>query len=192
MTPPRFTPSFSLLLLCWGLACGTAASQPAASGSSALIDTPAECKAFGGAWIARGAWQFACQAPWVREDCLKLGGAWTPLVGAPFDGICMAAVSLRATQRQCTDSGGTWGPPGSPMPLCQPGTAKPATAAVRDAPDADKACDSQTDCALGCVYRGPPAAEGTNVLGRCRANPRQRGCFSMVEKGRIAGSVCVD
>jgi hypothetical protein len=180
------------LLLCWIAACTVAIAQPAPPAAGPVaVDTPAECKAFGGAWVGHGTWQFACQAPWGRSDCLRLGGGWTPLFGAPDNGICIAAVSQSAVAKQCAQSGGNWGPAGSPMPLCRPGTGRPHVV-VRNAADANKVCDSTSDCTYGCAYTGPPVADGTNVLGRCRANPRQSGCFSMVDKGRVTGSICVE
>lgn len=145
---------------------------------------------FGGAWVARNHWQSACQVPWPRDECLRLGGGWTPLVGAPSGGICIAQVSQTAVARQCVEAGGEWGPPSSSMPYCQPGTSRQA--AVRAAPDANKACDSQSDCMYGCVYRGPPVSSGADVLGRCRANNARSGCHLMVEKGRLAGRICLD
>ena len=145
-----------------------------------------------GAWVQRGAWRRACQTAWAREECLPLGGEWSPLVGAPSGGVCMAQVSDAATARQCNDSGGSWGPPGSKMPYCQPATVTARAVPVRKAADANKLCDSQRDCTYGCVYEGPKVADGADVMGRCRATSQPKGCFSMVEKGRLAGRICVD
>jgi hypothetical protein len=158
----------------------------------AIVDTGAECKALGGAWVQRSGWYHACQTPWGREECLRLGGGWTPMVGAPANGVCVAALSDRATARQCTEAGGTWGPPGSAMPFCQPGTATAQAAPTRKAPDAGKACDSQRDCTYGCVYTGAPVAAGADVMGHCRADNKRSGCHEMVEKGRLAGRICLD
>jgi hypothetical protein len=180
-----------LLLGCW-LAAVPAWAQPAVAGQPAFVDSREECRTLGGAWVARDSgWQFACQVPWDRDECLRLGAAWTPLVGAPANGICIARVSDRATARQCTESGGSWGPPGSLMPFCQAGTARPVVA-VRKAPDAGKKCDSQRDCTYGCIYQGPQKADGADVIGTCRADNARKGCFSMVEKGRLAGRICLD
>jgi hypothetical protein len=181
-----------IVLLCLVLATSVAAAQPR-GGSPAMIDSAQECRSFGGAWVAQGrsGWQFACQAPWARDECLRLGGAWTPMFGAPFNGICIAQVSELATGRQCTAAGRSWGPAGSPMPLCMPASGR-VRPPVRKASDAGKTCDSQSDCSLGCVYNGPPAADGTNVLGHCRATDAPGGCFSMVEKGRLSGQICVN
>ena len=178
----------AILLALWLIACAAAWAQPAAT-SPAFIDSPEECVALGGAWLAnRSSWNAACQVPWVREDCLRLGGAWTPMRAALAGGVCVAQVSLQASARQCADSGGTWGPPGSSMPYCQAGTAK---AAVKAASDANKMCDSQSDCLYGCVYRGPPKPTGAQVMGHCRPTSQVEGCYSMVEKGRLAGSICM-
>jgi len=179
-----------LLLLIWLMTCAAAWAQAGAD-APAFVDSAEECSALGGAWLGkRGTWQAACQVPWARTECLRLGGAWTPLTGAPGGGICMAQVSLPATARQCTASGGSWGPPGSAMPFCQPGTLT-AKAPVRAASDANKACGSQSDCIYGCVYRGPPKLTGAEVNGNCRPTSQVEGCYSMVEKGRLAGSICM-
>jgi len=179
-------PALLLLFAAW-LCSAQGWAQPA-SGAVALIDTRQECAAFGGAWVASNAWQSSCQPPWGRAECLRLGGSWLPVVGAPLNGICVAQVSETATARQCTQAGGTWGPAGSPMPFCRQAVARRA---VTTASDAEKVCDSQNDCTYGCIYRGPPVADGTNVLGRCRPTNAPQGCYSMVEKGRLAGSICV-
>jgi hypothetical protein len=182
--------AFLVLALLLGLSTPGWAQAQAGAAAPAEVDTAAECRALGGAWILR-AWQGACQAPWAREECLRLGGAWTPLVGAPTGGLCMAAVSLAATARQCTDSGGNWGPPGSAMPFCEHRPGK-AAAQLRRAPDANKLCDSQSDCSQGCVYTGPDPKPGADVLGRCRADNAPGGCHWMVEAGRIAGRICMN
>jgi hypothetical protein len=181
-------PAFALFAALW-LVCGSAWAQARAAGE-AFVDSREECTALGGAWLSnRGTFLAACQVPWRREECLRLGGAWSPLAAAPDDGVCVAPVSQAATARQCTSSGGTWGPPGSAMPFCQPGPAR-AAAPARPASDANKVCESQTQCIYGCVYRGPEALSGAEVKGRCRATPQVSGCDSMVDKGRLAGTIC--
>lgn len=172
------------------LACGAWAQS--AGPKPLLIDTAEECTALQGAWVGRGNWQRACQTPWGQDECLRLGAGWTPHVGAPLGGVCMARVSEAATGRQCIAAGGTWGPPGSRMPYCQAGTAAAKPVPVRKAADANKLCDSQRDCSYGCVYEGPKVADGADVMGRCRATSAAKGCFNMVEKGRLAGRICVD
>ena len=179
------------LLLTWLMAAGAAWSQSTASSSTSFVDSADECTHLGGAWLGkRGNWQAACQVPWARTECLRLGGAWTPMRAAPGGGVCMAQVSLAAAARQCTASGGSWGPPGSAMPYCQAGTGI-AKAPVKAASDANKACGSQSDCIYGCVYRGPPKPTGMEVKGQCRPTSQVEGCYSMVEKGRLAGSICM-
>jgi hypothetical protein len=176
-----------LLLLAW-LSVAAAQAQPAAS-SPAFVDSADECATLGGAWLGkRDTWQAACQVPWARTECLRLGGAWSPMQAAPGGGVCIAQVSLAAAAHQCTDAGGTWGPPGSSMPYCQPGTAKPP---IRAASDANKICNGQSDCLYGCVYRGPPKPTGAEVKGQCRPTSQVEGCYSMVDKGRLAGSICM-
>jgi hypothetical protein len=178
-----------MLLLSW-LFAGVAWAQPAPS-ATAFIDSREECAALGGAWLAnRGTWKATCQVPWAREECLRLGGAWTPMRGAPAGGMCIGQVSPGATARQCAQSGGNWGPAGSSMPYCDMSAAR-AAAPVRAASDADKACDSQSDCLYGCVYRGAPVAAGATVKGQCRPTSRVAGCYDMVDKGRLAGNICM-
>ena len=178
----------AFLLLIGLIAAGAGWAQPAAD-TPAFVDSADECSTLGGAWLGkRGTWQAACQVPWTRTECLRLGGAWTPMRAAPGGGICIAQVSLNATAHQCTQSGGTWGPPGSSMPYCQPGTAR---APVKAASDANKVCGGQSDCVYGCVYAGPPKPTGAQVMGHCRPTSQVEGCYSMVEKGRLAGSICM-
>jgi len=181
----------SILALLAGWLIGTAVWAQPAGGAPAFVDTREECTALGGAWLAnRGNWQASCQTPWSREECLRLRGAWTPMAAAPAGGLCVAQVSPDATARQCTSAGGTWGPPGSSMPFCQPSTVT-AKAPVRAASDANKPCKNQGDCIYGCIYRGPAVASGVEVVGHCRPTSRIEGCYSMVDKGQLAGNICM-
>lgn len=176
------------ILLATGLIAAAAWAQSGRPGVAA-VDSRAECAALGGAWQARDNWQSACEVPWSREDCLRLGGAWTDVPKAATGGRCMAPVSEFGLAQQCLDHRGSWSPPGSPTRQCSFDTARVRTAT--QAADTGKLCDSQRDCTYGCVYQGPAAAPGADVLGRCRATNAGPGCFSMVESGRLAGSVCV-
>lgn len=182
---------FAYACLLW-LLSAAALAQPTATAAAvtAYVDTREECTTLGGAWLGgRDSWRASCQVTWAREECLRLGGGWNPLPAAPNGGFCMAQVSERATQRQCTLSGGTWGPPGSSMPFCQPGPAR-AAAPAKKASDADRACKGQADCIYGCVYRGPTVVPGTDVAGVCRALPPVSGCDAMVANGKLAGTIC--
>ena len=180
----------AVLLMSGWLICAAGWAQPAAGGP-AFVDSREDCTALGGAWLtSKGNWQASCQTAWSRDECLRLRGAWTPLAAAPAGGLCVAQVSPAATARQCADSGGTWGPPGSSMPFCALSTAV-AKAPVKAASDANKSCKSQGDCMYGCVYRGPPVATGTDVVGQCRPTSRIEGCYSMVDKGQLAGNICM-
>lgn len=181
-----------VLLLSLPLGMAAALAQPAAAGKPLVIDSREECAAVQGAWVERSGWQNACQTAWGREECLRLGGSWTPMVAAPVGGVCLAQVSEAATARQCASSGGNWGPAGSRMPYCQPGSPQARHTPARKAADADKLCDSQRDCSYGCVYTGPKVADGADVMGRCRATSQAKGCFNMVEKGRLAGQICAN
>jgi hypothetical protein len=178
----------ALVLVAWLI--GTSSwAQPRPSGA-ATVDSREECAAIGGKWQGRGGWQAACEVGWERGECLRLGGAWTEINKAPTGGRCFARVSEFAIAQQCLDQGGTWGPAGSRTPDCTFEPRREARTPVARAPDADKRCDSQQDCTFGCVYRGPPVARGADVLGRCRATNDMSGCFSMVESGRLVGSIC--
>ncbi|WP_395687869.1 hypothetical protein [Caenimonas koreensis] len=181
-----------LILVAW-LLTAAAIAQPVAPAPAAppvTVDTRAECLALGGAWLAsRQSWMAVCQVPWGRDDCFHLGGGWTPNSAISAGGFCTAQISERATARQCTDSGGTWGPPGSTMPYCQPNTVR-AKPPVKKASDANRACDGQADCIYGCIYKGPPVVIGARVQGVCRATNQVEGCDAMVESARYVGSIC--
>jgi hypothetical protein len=164
--------------LLWGGSAAWAQAVP--------VDSPEECRTLGGTWTQRD-WQAACQTPWDRAECLRLGGAWAPAVRGPGAGTCTASVSREAIVRQCEAAGGSWGPAGSPMPLCQR-----AAPRARQAADAGKLCDSQRDCSYGCIYQGTETRVGADVMGRCRADNRRTGCFWIVEAGRLSGRMCLD
>lgn len=180
----------SLLLLSWFIVAGSWA-QPGPT--STTVDTRADCQALEGTWkpTADG-WRAACEVPWSRDDCLRLGGSWTQVAKAASGGRCLAPVSEWGTALQCLDRGGQWAAAGSRPASCTftaariPGRAPPAVAN-----DTGKRCDSQKDCLHGCVYEGPEVPSGVSVPGRCRAAKVVAGCFSMVEGGRMAGSACV-
>jgi hypothetical protein len=179
-----------LLLVTWLVAAVTWA-QSTPSGP-ALVDSRDECVGLQGTWKpTRDGWQAACEVPWSREDCLRLGGSWTEIAKASAGGRCFAGVSEFALAQQCLDHGGNWSPTGSRAPQCSFESAKARTATPKAA-DAGKRCDSQKDCTYGCVYEGPPVLQGADVLGRCRPSNNIAGCFSMVESGRVAGSICVN
>ena len=179
-----------LLLVAWLISVAALAQTAAPAAPPVTVDSRAECVALGGAWLAsRQSWLAVCQVPWGRDDCLHLGGGWTPNTGVAGGGFCTAQVSDRATSRQCTESGGTWGPPSSSMPYCQPNTVR-AKAPVKKASDANHACDGQADCVYGCIYKGAPVVIGASVKGVCRATNQVEGCDAMVESGRYVGSIC--
>ena len=180
----------SLLLI--SLSALAAGAQPALP-ASGTVDSREECAAVQGSWKPAGnGWQSACEVPWSREDCLHLGGSWTQVAKAAAGGRCLARQSEFGIAQQCLDRGGNWGPQGSRTQSCTFEPPKPRVAvAPRKALDAGKLCDSQKDCTYGCVYDGPPMPTRSDVMGRCRASSIASGCYSMVEAGRLAGSVCV-
>lgn len=179
---------FAILLVAW-LVAAAAVAQSSPPGA-APVDSRDECAALQGTWkAARDDWRQACEVSWSREDCLRLGGSWTQVAKVAGGGRCLAGVSEWALAQQCLDHGGSWGPPGAANRRCT--FEAPKEVRFVKAADAGKLCDSQKDCTHGCVYGGLPVAPGTDVLGRCRATNQESGCFSMVESGRLAGSICV-
>jgi hypothetical protein len=194
-----------LLFFSW-LVAGAVLAQPGVTGGgvaesrsgaaesrSATVDSRSECSALQGKWeVAADGWRAACEVPWSRGDCLRLGGSWTQVNKAATGGRCLAPVSEWAAATQCLDRGGQWTPAGARPASCTviptrvPGRTPPAMAS-----DAGKRCDSQKECLNGCVYQGPETAPGVAVAGRCRAAKVAAGCFTMVEGGRVAGNICV-
>lgn len=176
-----------LFVTCLGAA---AWAQPARPGP-AFVDSRQECAALDGTWRpAADGWRAVCEVRWSREDCLRLGGAWTQIAKSAAGGRCLAGMSEWALAQQCMDGGGKWASVGTRAPQCTFEGAPPRVERSRPAADAGKRCDSQSDCTYGCVYEGPPVATGADVLGRCRPTRIASGCFSMVERGRLAGSLC--
>ena len=179
----------ALLLFPWLIMAAAWARQPAPAGI-ALIDSREECVTMQGTWKPdQDGWRAACEMPWRRDECLRLGGAWTEIAKAGAGGRCLAPVSELATAQQCLDHGGNWSPRGARAPECSFDAPKPQVRAAK-ATDAGKRCDSQKDCTYGCVYEGPAVADHADVLGRCRATNKVSGCLSLVESGRLAGSIC--
>lgn len=180
-----------VLAVLMSLFVAAAAAQPARPGSG-VVDTREDCMALQGTWAPeRNGWQSACEVPWSREDCLQLGGAWTQVAKAASGGRCIARSSEFGVASQCLDRGGRWGPANSRSPSCTFEPGKTRVLAGSRAPDAGKLCESQKDCTHSCVYQGPPVGPEASVVGRCRASTAATGCYSMVESGRLAGSVCV-
>lgn len=178
-----------VLLLVTLLAAAATWAQPASPGGG-LVDTRDECIALEGVWkpSRNNNWQSICEVPWSREDCLRLGAAWSQNLRAPRGGTCVAGASEWAMAQQCLDRRGSWSPPGSQAPQC---TFEAASVRPVKAKDAGKLCDSHSDCTYGCVYSGTPVAPGVEVMGRCRASNDGSGCFHMVERGKVVGRVCL-
>jgi hypothetical protein len=185
------------VLLSWLAAAAIA--QPALTGGATVnsrggtVDSRQECAALQGTWaVAAGGWRAACEVPWSRGDCLRLGGAWTQVSKAASGGRCVAPVSEWAAATQCLDRGGRWTPGGTQPDTCAVAPARvPGRAPPPAASDTGKRCENQKDCLNGCVYQGPEMASGMAVPGRCRAATVAGGCFTMVEGGRVAGNICV-
>src|SRR4029079_4433497 len=78
-----------LLLVTW-LIAAVAWAQSGAPGA-ALVDSRDECVSLQGTWKpTRDGWQAACEVPWSREDCLRLGGSWTQIAKASAGGRWLA------------------------------------------------------------------------------------------------------
>src|SRR5687768_9376525 len=103
--------------------------------NAAAVDSRDECAALEGNWKPAGnGWQNACEVPWSREDCLRLGGGWTQVPKAGSGGRCRARTSELAVSQQCMERGGNWAPVGSGAPQCT--FVQPRARVVRNAPDA--------------------------------------------------------
>ena len=63
---------------------------------------------------------------------------------------------------------------------------------VKYYPDAGKLCRGSDDC-IGHCFLPEPMEDGTEILGKCEASEHDSfGCFSRVENGVVAYSMCQD
>jgi hypothetical protein len=60
--------------------------------------------------------------------------------------------------------------------------------------DAGKSCSGHADCRGACIYSDNPRPENprAKIKGICAPNNYHFGCRTLVEKGRIQRTVCVD
>jgi len=116
---------------------------------------------------------------------LTLGlAACTPAESGPTSTATTAA-TIPTDEQSCRVGGGTW------RPVCLMG--KPACV-IRYA-DADKTCRDGDECqSKQCRYAGKqlPNADGNEATGKCSATSDPCGCFTLVEDGKIQGTLCVD
>lgn len=62
-------------------------------------------------------------------------------------------------------------------------------------PDAGRACTSKRQCVGQCLYpegKRHPRDQKSRVVGQCQPTNSHFGCSSVVEKGLIVSSICVD
>lgn len=97
----------------------------------------------------------------------------------PIDGPGHTPIDAKA----CAAQGG------KVRPVCLSGTPM----CVVPFRDAGKRCTGDRQCEGRCMLNGaPPKNPKTKVVGRCEANNNPCGCYTTVENGRVARSLCVD
>ena len=96
-----------------------------------------------------------------------------------------SATVVPTDEQTCRVAGGTW------RPVCMMGT---LACVVRYA-DAGKTCRDGDECqGRQCRYEGKekPDWEGRVATGKCLAYSDPCGCFTLVEDGKIMGTLCAD
>jgi len=65
---------------------------------------------------------------------------------------------------------------------------------IQPYPDAGKACVGESDCLGKCLQKdiGADTAPGTHAEGICQADTNDFGCKTIIEGGKIKGTLCVD
>ena len=110
--------------------------------------------------------------------------ACTPAESGPTATTSTATV-IPKDEESCRVAGGNW------RPVCLMG--KPAC--VVKFADAGKTCRDGDECqGRQCRYEGKekPNMEGKDATGKCLAFSDPCGCFTLVEDGKIQGTLCVD
>ncbi|MFM9864306.1 MAG: hypothetical protein ACKVRO_11930 [Micropepsaceae bacterium] len=95
------------------------------------------------------------------------------------------ATVIPKDEQSCRVAGGTW------RPVCMMGT----LACVIKYNDAGKTCRDGDECqGRQCRYEGKerPDGEGREATGKCLAYSDPCGCFTLVEDGKIMGTLCAD
>jgi hypothetical protein len=110
-------------------------------------------------------------------------GACMPNAAAGPDAGPAAPTAVPETQAACETEGGTWRREGRlGLMTC-----------VMPHADAGQPCTDSDQCAGDCrLADDKRPAEGEAVTGICQANTSNFGCFTRVEDGRAAATLCVD
>jgi hypothetical protein len=116
---------------------------------------------------------------------LTLGlAACAPAESGPTATASSATV-IPQDEQSCRAEGGTW------RPVCMMGT----LACVIKYKDAGKTCRDGDECqGRQCRYEGKetPNMDGREATGKCLAYSDPCGCFTLVEDGKIMGTLCAD
>lgn len=110
--------------------------------------------------------------------------ACTPAESGPTATDSNATV-IPKDEQACRAEGGTW------RPVCLMGT----LACVIKYKDAGKTCRDGDECqGRQCRYEGKEAPDmnGREATGKCLAYSDPCGCFTLVEDGKIMGTLCAD
>ncbi len=100
-------------------------------------------------------------------------------------GSTTATPVIPKDEQSCRVAGGTW------RPVCLMGT----PACVIKFADAGKTCRDGDDCqGRQCRYEGKelPNMDGKPATGKCLSHSDPCGCFTLVEDGKIQGTLCAD
>ncbi len=95
------------------------------------------------------------------------------------------ATVIPKDEQSCRVAGGDW------RPVCMMGT----LACVVTFKDAGKTCRNGNECqSRQCRYEGKetPNMSGQVATGKCHATSDPCGCFTLVEDGKIMGTLCAD
>ncbi|MFN3535997.1 MAG: hypothetical protein ACK4Y4_00950 [Brevundimonas sp.] len=110
-------------------------------------------------------------------------GACMPTPAAGPDAGPAAPTAVPGTQAACETEGGIWRAEGRLGRMT----------CVMPHADAGQACTDNDQCAGDCrLADDTRPAEGAPVSGICQADTSNFGCFTRVEDGRAAATLCVD
>lgn len=126
----------------------------------------------------------------IRLACAALAalalGACAPAAPAdgpaPGPGTVPTPIAIPETEPACLAAGGTWRREG----LLGRWTC------VMPHPDAGRPCTDGAQCLGDCRATGPSVRPGQPSAGVCQADSSPFGCFTRVENGRAAATLCVD
>lgn len=110
--------------------------------------------------------------------------ACAPATSGSSDGA-VSATAIPNDEQSCRVAGGAW------RPVCMMGK----SACVVAYADAGKTCRDGDDCeGKQCRYEGKQTTnmDGKEATGKCVANSDPCGCFTLVQDGKIQGTLCAD